>query len=205
MENQMLKYRLLLTSFIIILVSICRFQELNAMDNKDPKVNYVLKIYVSTNGNDSWSGKLDKPNKNKTDGPLASLERARDIIRELNNQNALPKGNVLVEVQEGTYEMSKAFELGPIDSGSDKDSRIIYSAKQGKEVHLLAGKALTKWTAVTNTEILSRLNPEVRDKIRQTDLHELGITNFGSPGGNGMELFFNNEAMWLSRDPIKDL
>ena len=34
--------------------------------------------FVATDGNDAWSGKLAKPNRAKTDGPLATVERARD-------------------------------------------------------------------------------------------------------------------------------
>lgn len=34
-------------------------------------------FYVATNGNDSWSGTLEAPNSDKTDGPFASIERAQ--------------------------------------------------------------------------------------------------------------------------------
>ena len=36
----------------------------------DPATKPVLKLYVSTVGNNNWSGKLSEPNRNKTDGPL---------------------------------------------------------------------------------------------------------------------------------------
>ena len=39
-------------------------------------------FYVATNGNDGWSGKLLEPNALKTDGPFATLGRARDAVRE---------------------------------------------------------------------------------------------------------------------------
>lgn len=39
--------------------------------------------YVAADGDDNWSGKLAKPNNQKTDGPFASIERARDAIRSL--------------------------------------------------------------------------------------------------------------------------
>ena len=38
-------------------------------------------IFVAPNGNDAWSGSLAEPNAAKTDGPLATLERAREKIR----------------------------------------------------------------------------------------------------------------------------
>ena len=40
-------------------------------------------VYVSPTGNDSWSGTLSAPNKAGTDGPVASLERARDVARTM--------------------------------------------------------------------------------------------------------------------------
>ena len=38
--------------------------------------------HVSPSGNDAWSGSLAEPNAGLTDGPVATLERARDAIRE---------------------------------------------------------------------------------------------------------------------------
>jgi len=37
--------------------------------------------HVSPSGNDTWSGSLAEPNADRTDGPFATLERARDAIR----------------------------------------------------------------------------------------------------------------------------
>ncbi len=38
--------------------------------------------HVSPSGNDAWSGSLAEPNAGRTDGPVATPERARDAIRE---------------------------------------------------------------------------------------------------------------------------
>ena len=38
-------------------------------------------LYVAPDGNDAWSGRLARPNAGRTDGPLASLQGARDAIR----------------------------------------------------------------------------------------------------------------------------
>ena len=35
-------------------------------------------LYVAPNGNDNWSGTLSEPSADLTDGPLATLRRARD-------------------------------------------------------------------------------------------------------------------------------
>ena len=40
-------------------------------------------FYVAVNGNDSWSGRMPKPNLGRTDGPFASLEAACKAARRL--------------------------------------------------------------------------------------------------------------------------
>ncbi|HHK41194.1 MAG TPA: hypothetical protein ENJ50_02150, partial [Planctomycetaceae bacterium] len=38
----------------------------------------TFRLFVAPNGNDQWSGTLPSPNDSKTDGPFATLQRARD-------------------------------------------------------------------------------------------------------------------------------
>ena len=40
-------------------------------------------FYVATDGSDSWSGRLPAPNADRSDGPFATLEKARDAIRRM--------------------------------------------------------------------------------------------------------------------------
>ena len=46
-------------------------------------------LYVSTQGNDRWSGKLAEPNAERTDGPFATPGKARDVIRAARRQGEL--------------------------------------------------------------------------------------------------------------------
>jgi hypothetical protein len=55
-------------------------------------------LYVATNGNDAWSGTLPSPNAGKTNGPLRTLQRARDVFR-LNK----PAGRKTIFVRGGTH------------------------------------------------------------------------------------------------------
>ncbi|MBM4083084.1 MAG: hypothetical protein FJ278_25470, partial [Planctomycetes bacterium] len=59
-------------------------------------------LFVATNGNDAWSGALAKPNRAKTDGPFATLERARDEIRRLKETTGLPDGATIF-IRGGAY------------------------------------------------------------------------------------------------------
>ena len=169
----------------------------------DSSLKFSLKLYVSTTGNDNWSGTLKQANPEKTDGPFATLWGARDAIRILKESKKLLKGNVMVEIQEGVYELPKVFELEAKDAGVDSLSRIIYSGQKGSEVRLSGGRNLTNWNLVADQDVLKKFSPAVRSKIYQSDLRIAGISDFGSPGGGGMELFFNDKPMWLSRYPNK--
>jgi len=186
-----------------LFIGIVIFNMLVMCTKKDSGLKYGLKLYVSIAGNDNWTGKPEQPNQDKTDGPFATLEGARDAIRKLKETNKLPKGNVIVEIRGGVYELSKAFELGAKDGGMDSLSRVIYYAQKGNEVRLVGGKILTNWELVTDKDVLGKFSPDVRNKIYQTDLGQSGITDFGTVGGGGMELFFNDKPMWISRYPNK--
>ena len=160
-----------------------------------------MTLYVSPQGNDSWTGRFKEPDRNRTDGPFATINGARDAIRRLKETNKLPGRCILVEIKEGVYEMAQAFELNDSDSGRDSLSRIIYSGQKGVEVRLTGGKYITKWSPVSDKSILERINPDVRLKIFIADLRAIGINDFGTPSGGGAELFFNDKPMQISRYP----
>ena len=98
-------------------------------------------LYVSPKGKDKWSGRLAKPNRNKTDGPLASLAGARDAIRKLKTQGPL-KQPVRVIVADGTYILTEPFILTPQDSGT-KNCPITYEAAEGANPVFSGGRAIT--------------------------------------------------------------
>ena len=103
-----------------------------------------LTFYVATNGNDSWSGNLSEPNKAGTDGPFATLTRARDEVRKVVSQNLTEDIRVLI--REGTYYLPDGLTLGSEDSGTEEHS-ITYSAYPDEEVYLVGGTRLTGWTS----------------------------------------------------------
>jgi hypothetical protein len=157
-------------------------------------------LFVANNGNDTWSGRLAEPNSDQTDGPFATLERARDEIRNIKRAGKMPQGGVTVEVARGKYQREQAFELSAEDSGSE-DAPVVYRARQGEEVRLVGGKVVTGFEPVTDPDILERLCPEVRGNALQANLRALGISNFGEVKGGGLELFFQDKPMTLARWP----
>ncbi|MGQ9608618.1 MAG: right-handed parallel beta-helix repeat-containing protein [bacterium] len=92
-------------------------------------------FYVAMNGNDSWSGRLEEPNQTKTDGPFATLERARDASRQT-------KGASII-LREGTYYLDKPFILTPEDSGT------IFSAYKDEKPVISGGEKITGWKKAT--------------------------------------------------------
>ena len=74
------------------------------------------KFFVSTDGDDGWSGKLEAPNAEKTDGPFATIARARDAIHEMKVDGGL-SGPVNVMVRGGTHFLEETIVFGPDDSG----------------------------------------------------------------------------------------
>jgi parallel beta-helix repeat protein len=109
------------------------------------------RLYVATNGSDSWSGKLAAPNKAKTDGPLATLEGARDSIRRMKTGQQGLKRPITVSVRKGTYFLAKTFELASQDTGT-RECPITYEAyatpKGAERVVISGGKVISGFAPV---------------------------------------------------------
>ncbi|MCS6949311.1 MAG: right-handed parallel beta-helix repeat-containing protein [bacterium] len=104
-----------------------------------------LRFYVSPQGNDSWSGKLARPNARRTDGPFATLHRAQRAVREAKTQGAPQPIEVIVSA--GTYYLNEPLVFTPDDSGSS-DAPITYRAARGAKVVLSGGVPLSGWRRI---------------------------------------------------------
>ena len=158
-----------------------------------------LELHVALNGRDRGAG--------TESDPFASLERARDEIRSLKKRTGLPDGGVTVTVHAGLHELSRPFELTAEDAGTSA-APIVYRARAGDEVRLSGGKRVIDWKPVTDPAVVEQLDPAARVQVAQADLSALGVKDFGQIGGGfnmrggpGLELFFNDEPMTLSRYP----
>lgn len=101
-------------------------------------------FYVATAGNDHWSGTLPAPNAAQTDGPFASLVRARDAIRQWKRQPGGLDGPVRVQIRGGTYYLAETLTFSPEDSGTDQQP-IVYEAYPGEQPMLSGGQPLSGW------------------------------------------------------------
>lgn len=169
-------------------------------------------FYVATDGNDAWSGQLVSRNATGSDGPFASLERARDAVRGLKQVGPLPASGVSILIREGNYVLDHSFVLDERDAGTEQ-APIGYRSYFGEQARLLGGRLITNFTTVTNPAILNRLDEAARLHVREADLPALGIADLGQFRSRGLgrptvpahlELFFNGRPMTVARWPNKD-
>lgn len=162
-------------------------------------------LYISPQGKDSWSGKLPAPNQAGTDGPFATLEKARVAIRQQKKRGEHAPSGITVWLRGGTYTRQDSFSLGPEDAGT-ADEPIIYRGYKGEEARIVGGIRLPKGRPIQDEAVLRRLDPRIRANVMQFDLKGLGILDYGtiSRSGDepeGIELFSENRPMTLARWP----
>ena len=166
-------------------------------------------FYVAPNGDDGWSGALPKPDRGGTDGPFATLERARDAIRDLKLGGGLPSGGVAVFVRGGTYPLEKTLELGPEDSGAP-DAPIVYRNYGREEVFLIGGREIRGFVQRPGSPVLFRVPMEAHAHVLECDLAAEGIRDYGEYVTRGfgravhpaaLELFFEGRPMQVARWP----
>ena len=102
-----------------------------------------LKLYVAPGGNDAWSGRLAAPDAPRQDGPLATLQGARDALRCLKAKGPL-RQPVRVTIAEGVYPLGEPIDFTPEDSGTAQ-CPILYTGQPGRRAVLSGGRAITGW------------------------------------------------------------
>ncbi|HEX2999546.1 MAG TPA: LamG domain-containing protein, partial [Armatimonadota bacterium] len=129
---------------------------------------YAAELFVSPQGNDANSG-------SKT-APVASLTRARDLVRALRARGV--KGAIAVNVLPGEYRVTAPLELTAQDSGT-KQAPVVYRAVQPGKSIFYGGTRLKGFATVTDPAVLARLPQEARGRVVCCDLRAQGITDYG--------------------------
>ena len=104
----------------------------------------AMVFYIAPDGNDSWSGTQEIANSSGTDGPFATLQRARDEIRSLKRLQGGIQQPVTVLLRGGTYFLTEPLILKAEDSGT-KDFPIIYRAYPEEQPIISGGQKITDW------------------------------------------------------------
>lgn len=163
--------------------------------------NQAVEIFISPTGNDR--------NQGTSEHPFKSPERARDAVREMKKTGKQPAGGVIIQLRGGDYIRTKSLEFSAEDSGT-KNAPIIWQAYENEKVRFLGGQIITGFKSVRNKAILSRLNPEARDKVLTANLKTLDIRDYGTLKSRGFgrptvpahgELFFGGLPMTLAQWP----
>lgn len=90
-----------------------------------------LTLYVSLEGNDSWSGKLEQPG--SSDGPKASIAGVRDEIRKIKASDGL-KEPITVIIADGIYSQFDPVIFTDADSGTESMTITYCAAKDANPV-----------------------------------------------------------------------
>lgn len=153
-----------------------------------------VRFYVSPRGNDAWSGLRAERDGAKSDGPFATLGRARDAVRALRRTGGLPPGGVAVEVGGGCYFLERPVVLAAEDSGME-GAPVVFAGRAGETVYLSGGRRVKDWKPVIDEAVLSRLDGAARGKVWQSDLRALGLVEFGDLGLDAAA----DIQLWLAR------
>lgn len=139
-----------------------------------------LTLFVSTQGNDAWSGTLSELKPGTSEGPFASITAARDAIRAKKAAGKIT-GPVRVQLRGGNYFITEPIVFTPEDSGT-ADAPITYEAFPGEEPVLNGGRLIPNWTQ--------------EGKLWVADLPEASSGQWGFGA-----LWVNGERRTLARTP----
>ncbi|WJH37619.1 right-handed parallel beta-helix repeat-containing protein (plasmid) [Aliirhizobium terrae] len=115
--------------------------------------------YVSPDGDDAWSGRLPDPNTAHTDGPFATIERARDTART--------NGLSIIALAGGDYYLDRSIVFDARDTG------LIVTARCNEAPILHGGPLVSGWAMENGTRWTAPL--KLRSDQRVGDLFVNGI------------------------------
>lgn len=139
-----------------------------------------LTYYVATDGNDQWSGTRPTPRADRSDGPFATLVRARDVVRTAKADAG--QGAVEILIRGGRYSLPDGLAFTEADSGSEQ-SPIIYRRFEYEVPILIGGREISGWKPW-------------KGEIQQADIAAQGFQ-----GKTFSLLLLNGERQHLARYP----
>lgn len=133
-------------------------------------------FFIATNGSDSWSGTLASPNAEKSDGPFATMERARDAVRELKETK---RSDIVVFIRDGNYQLQQTVVFGRQD-GVAGQSKVIYEAYPGEKPVFTSGREIKDWSLADTT--VPGLPKIAQGKVRVAQVSEKFFTLYDQAG-----------------------
>ncbi len=148
-----------------------------------------LRVYVSPRGNDSNIG--------SPASPVASLNGARDVIREFKKRQKI-SDTIKVIIEDGFYEMSETFLLNAGDGGS-MEFPVIYKAAENSKPVFSGGKKITGITV----DSLGAWKVKIPESVRYNwKFHQLYVNGkraqlARTPNNGFLQINAVNENTWL--------
>ncbi len=122
-------------------------------------------FFVAVDGSDQWSGQLAQPNEARTDGPFATLTKARDAIRAL--KQIRDKKEIHVLIRGGVYRLDETVVFS-IEDSAPADGTITYAAYGTEKPVFTSAVPIVGWK---KPEHPSPLLPEMaRDRVWVADV-----------------------------------
>ncbi|MDP3443295.1 MAG: hypothetical protein Q8T08_10610, partial [Ignavibacteria bacterium] len=138
--------------------------------------------FISLSGSDKNIGSIE--------APFATIERARDAVRE--DKLKSTEYSYTVYLREGIYNIENTIEFDDRDSGSDSKP-IVYRSYNNEKVRISGGIQIpkNKISSITDTIISRRFITRVKNNILQIDYSGININEgkilphgFGRPYTN---------------------
>jgi len=151
--------------------------------------------HVSPTGDDTAAGTAD--------GPLATLERARDRIREALGQDPAGTGSHVILLGPGVHRRPAPFDL------DDRDQGLTIRGPADRSARLHAGRPVPAVAIgrVTVAATRGRFDPAAVEHVVTIDLAAAGVRSFEAPpvvfsdGGGLPDLYVDDVPLPLSRWP----
>ena len=138
--------------------------QLAAQNAKVPFADF----YVSTVGNDKWSGKLSEPNEARTDGPFATVNRAKKAVRLIKKDLYR---NIFVLIRGGEYQLSSTEVFTTLDSHYDS-FQIVYKAYPSENPIFSSDQKITGWQLAKS---VTNLPAKAKGKVFVAKMPEMPI------------------------------
>ncbi len=121
---------------VLVFVGLLVAASASSLEAQTPSADRIGKtFFVGLDGNDQGPG-TEK-------APFRTVTKAQQAVRQWKQKKEV-RGDIVVVLRGGVYELSEPLRFGPEDSG-DENSRIIFRAAEKESVTLSGGRVITGW------------------------------------------------------------
>jgi hypothetical protein len=133
---------------------------------------HAAEFWIAPGGDDHAEGTRQHP--------LATLERARDAIRQLKEAGRYRADGVTVWLRGGIYPRTRSFDLDARDSGQP-GAPVVYAAAPNETPRLAGGKVIpaAAFRPADPAFCAAVIEPPARSHLLQVDLKDFGVTDYG--------------------------